>query len=360
MGGLRPVIDRLPEAILITDQTGVVRLTNGAADRMFAGDPVRTDADLASRLDEAVLVDGPVEQPVKPPAERTVRLRHQPNAWYELDRVPLGPDPQAGAAFVLRDVTFSRDLEAEREAFLSVISHELRTPLTTIYAGSSVLARRQHLSHPATRTLAMDISLEAARLYDIVENLLLIARLERRVLDPIDEPVDLRQVVKAAVRQTTDRFRTVKVARQVPRYVPLVRGDATYVEQAVRNLILAFIRGSGFAPDLRLVARIDVDEPGKVAVRVMDDAGLLSDDELTRAFELPNPSSTGRLAVIGMELYVVRHAVEAMGGRAWAENRPDGGLELGFALQTSESRADEADSEDDDDPGLTGDPTAAA
>ena len=36
----------------------------------------------------------------------------------------------------------------------------------------------------------MDISLEAARLYDIIENLLLLARLERRILDPIDEPVD--------------------------------------------------------------------------------------------------------------------------------------------------------------------------
>ena len=98
------------------------------------------------------------------------------------------------------DVSNSGDLRAEREAFLEVLSHELRTPLTTIYAGSSVLARRPRLSGPATRTLAMDISLEAARLYDLVENLLVIARLERQILHPLDEPVDLGRAMDTAIR----------------------------------------------------------------------------------------------------------------------------------------------------------------
>ena len=163
----------------------------------------------------------------------TVRPRLQPNTWYELDRSRLDEQHGGGALFVLRDVSFTQDLDAEREAFLSVITHELRTPLTTIYAGSSVLARRATLSHPATRTLAMDISLEAARLYDIVENLLLIARLERRILDPIDEPVDLRRAVSAAIRVTTERFpRPADQPISLRGPSPLVHGDSTYVEQA--------------------------------------------------------------------------------------------------------------------------------
>ena len=105
--------------------------------------------------------------------------------------------------FVLRDVTDSRDLRPVREAFLAVLSHELRTPITTIYAGSSVLARRPALSPPATQTLAHDISAEAARLYDLVEDLLVLARLERRVLDPLDEPVLLQRSVDRTIR--TDR-----------------------------------------------------------------------------------------------------------------------------------------------------------
>ena len=55
-----------------------------------------------------------------------------------------------------------------------------------------------------------------------------------------------------------------------------------------------------------------------------------------------------RLAVIGLELFVVRHAVEAMGGRAWALNRPEGGLELGFALRAHRPPASDDESADEE------------
>ncbi len=341
LGGLGPVIDRLPEAILVTDRSGAVQLANVAADRLFAERPVRSESDLLSRLEAVPSADGGI-------LDRTVRQRVQPNTWYELDRSRLDEQHGGGVLLVLRDVSFSQDLDAERETFLSVITHELRTPLTTIYAGSSVLARRATLSQPATRTLALDISLEAARLYDIIENLLLIARLERRILDPIDEPVDLRQVVSAATRVTTERFPDLRITNRPSRPVPLVHGDATYVEQAVRNLILAFVRGAQPATEVELTARLDVDPSGsEVAVRLFDEAWTLSDEELGLAFELPSTATTGRLAVIGLELFVVRHAVEAMGGRAWALNRPEGGLELGFALRAHQPPATDDESDDE-------------
>jgi two-component system sensor histidine kinase KdpD len=194
----------------------------------------------------------------------------------------------------------------------------------------------------------MDISLEAARLYDIIENLLLIARLERRILDPIDEPVDLRRAVSAAIR--VDRaVPGLRVTDRPSRPVPLVHGDATYVEQAVRNLILAFVRGAQPSSAIDLTARLDVDPSGsEVAVRVFDEAWTLSDEELGLAFELPSTTTTGRLAVIGLELFVIRHSVEAMGGRAWALNRPDGGLELGFALRSHQLPTTDDESADEE------------
>jgi len=353
LAGLRAVIDRLPEAVLVTAADGAVRLTNGAADRLFADRPVRDDADLLSRFED---VEGAARRPIRgePSRRLTVRPRDQPNTWFALDRVPfdeLSPsdpaDPavSAGAAssaepvgsvFVLRDVSNSRDLRAEREAFLAVLSHELRTPLTTIYAGSSVLARKPQLSPPATRTLALDISSEAARLYDLVENLLVIARLERRILDPLDEPVDIRRTVDSAIRTTRERFPDARIVREGERRPPVVHGDATYVEQACRNLILSAVQAS--ASDEEIVVRIDLDEDrGEVAVRVLDRGPALAADDLLLAFNLPAASAIGRLAGSGMGPFVVRHAVEAMNGRTWAQNREDGGLEMGFALRTDEA-----------------------
>jgi signal transduction histidine kinase len=350
LAGLRTVIDRLPEAVLVTAADGAVRLTNGAADRLFAERPIRDDVDLLSRFEDV----GPAaRRPVRGEASRrlTVRPRHQPNTWFALDRVPFDDDPVAepivgpggdtssepvGSVFVLRDITNSRDLRAEREAFLAVLSHELRTPLTTIYAGSSVLARRPHLSPPATRTLATDINVEAARLYDLVENLLVIARLERRILDPLDEPVDIRQTVDSAIRTTRERFPGARIVREGTGRPPVVHGDATYVEQACRNLLLSALQVSAQGDEI--VVRIDVDESRReVAVRVLDRGPALGADELGQAFNLPAETSIGRLAGAGMGPFVVRNAVEAMNGRTWARNRDERGLEMGFALRTDDA-----------------------
>jgi K+-sensing histidine kinase KdpD len=263
-----------------------------------------------------------------------VRPRHLPNTWYALDRVPLAAIDGEGAAFVLRDVSDSGDLQVEREAFLSVLSHELRTPLTTIYAGSSVLARRQRLSAPATRTLAMDISLEAARLYDLVENLLVIARLERRMLHPIDEPVDLGMALDAETRIASGRVGGIRIEREGSSTAPPVHGDATYVAQACRNLIQSMLRVPGRDAAVRLVARLEVDRVAReVSVRILDEGPSLTIDELDRAFDLPLSTATGRLGGMGMGPFVARHAVAAMGGRTWARDRVGGGLEMGFALR---------------------------
>jgi signal transduction histidine kinase len=338
---LQPVLDRLPEAILVTDADGLIRLTNSAADRLFADDPVQDGADLLGRFDGTAAIG---HRPVagEQPRRVTVRPRHQPNTWFALDHVPFEgvPDPERGAddrvgsVWVLRDVTDSADLHAEREAFLAVLSHELRTPLTTIYAGSSVLARRDQLDPPATRTLAMDISAEAARLYDLVENLLVIARLERRILEPLDEPVDLGQALDFAIRTTTDRVPEANIVREGVRRPPPVRGDTTYVEQACRNLLLAGLRAGSSDAGKSLVVRVDLDANAReVAVRVFDRGPALSEEELGQAFDLPPDAGTGsRLEGTGMGPFVVRHVIDAMHGRTWAVNREGGGVEMGFGL----------------------------
>lgn len=353
LGRVRAVIDTLPEAVFVTEADGELRLTNPAADRLFAGQPIQDRADLLSRFEEVDragphLRSTPFEDAQRPV---TVRPRDQPNRWFALCTVALEPDPdQPGSGlsatraasagqtvFVLRDVTDSRDLRPVREAFLEVLSHELRTPITTIYAGSSVLARRPTLSPPATQTLASDISAEAARLYDLVEDLLVLARLERRVLNPDDESVLIQRSVDATIRIVVDRLGDVSIERRGDLDVPPVHGDATYVEQACRNLILGSIRFAGPDPEHALIVEIRTDDAaGEVTVAVLDGGPALGPEELNRAFELPDPSGIGRLASAGVGPFVCRHLIEAMGGRVWVRNRPEGGLEMGFALRIVE------------------------
>jgi signal transduction histidine kinase len=218
-----------------------------------------------------------------------------------------------------------------------VLSHELRTPITTIYAGSSVLARRPSLSASATQTLAGNINAEAARLYDLVEDLLVLARLERRILDPLDEPVLVQRAVDSTVRMIFDRLGAVPIERREEIDLPPVHGDTTYVEQACRNLIMASIRFAGPEADRPLIVDVRSDpEAGEVLLTVLDRGPGLTQTDLDEAFELPTAGAVGRLAGSGVGPFVCRHLVEAMGGRVWSRNRPDGGIESGFALRIDE------------------------
>jgi signal transduction histidine kinase len=336
-GGLaviRSMITGLPEPILLTDDHDRVRLTNPAADQLFAGRPVGDREDLLSRFEP-----GRPERPAMNPTEASspVRLRQEPGRLFSIESFPLGRHgsghgaPGTGSVFVLRDVAEGRDSRAEREAFLSIMSHELRTPITTIYAGSSVLARGADLSRAASHALALDISAEAARLYDLVEDLIVIARIEREVIDPSDEPVLLQRVADVTTRVLASRAPDVPFVRDGITDPPPVRGDATYIEQCARDLALAATRFGG--PDRPVTLRLDHDAAsGEVIFRVLDQGPQLSAVERARAFDLHGDSALGRMAGIGVGPFVARHLVEVMGGHVWARNRPDRGVEMAFAL----------------------------
>src|SRR6266404_1703317 len=191
---LRAVLEAMPEAVLVCDPDDRIRIVNPAAERLFKGRPVRDRSDLLGRF-EPLPIDPSPDKPV------TLRPRDVPNRWFELRSVPVsrGAQPSDGQAtgriFILRDVTEARLARAERRAFLSILSHELRTPITTIYAGSRVLARRGS-ERPAGTEIAADISAEAAHLYDVVEDLLVLTRAEQGLLDLSVEPVLLQRVVE--------------------------------------------------------------------------------------------------------------------------------------------------------------------
>jgi signal transduction histidine kinase len=347
--GIGALVDAVPEAVLVMERDGTVRLTNAAADRLFADRPVRSRTDLLSRFEPTTV--GATEHDAR---TLVLRQRHRPNRWFtlrtvDLDDAAASPSPSEADStdrpmvFVLRDITDTRDLRPVREAFLGLVSHELRTPITTIYAGSSVLARQPGLSAPATRMLAHDVSAEAARLYDIVEDLLVLARIERGVLDPLDEPVRIDRVVESTIRVAAQRHGLARVRRLGRGEGTIAHGDATYVDQACRNLVLATIRRPRQPEDAELGIEIRQDpERDEVQVVVTDNGPSVQPAELAGAFDLPDVAEVPYQPIGGLGLYVARQIVEAMGGRTWAASRPSGGLELGLALQAASAPPSEA------------------
>jgi K+-sensing histidine kinase KdpD len=228
-----------------------------------------------------------------------------------------------------------------REAFNSIVSHELRTPITAIYAGAKLLARSDRTLDEATRLdLARDMELEAERLFRLVEDLLVLARTERGSIELGDEPVLLSHVAERVVRSEEARWPSARFTFRAAGASGAVRGDDTYIEQVLRNLLSNAAKYSPVEGEIEVV--VDQLEEG-VRVRVLDEGAGIQVDEANRLFELYYRSATTakKAGGAGIGLFVCRTLIEAMGGRIWAARRDERGSEFGFVLPPY---VDEADS----------------
>ncbi len=221
-----------------------------------------------------------------------------------------------------------RDAQQLQEAFISVISHELRTPITTILAGSRILRRR--LGDAASADLALDIEAESERLFRIVEDLLVLSRLERRNLSIAQEPVHLSHLLDRVIASEARRWPTTIFERAARPDVAVVRGEETYVEQVLRNLLS---NAAKYGSPGSVTVIID-DDGDDIAVRVLDEGPGIARGEVEQLFGLfyRSPATAATAAGAGIGLFVSRQLVDEMGGRMWARNRAEGGSEFGFSL----------------------------
>jgi two-component system sensor histidine kinase KdpD len=208
-----------------------------------------------------------------------------------------------------------------REAYLAVLSHELRTPVTTIFGTAVVLKATP--DRPDAGALIDDIADEAQRLERIVEDLLVLSRVERGTLDIEAEPVLLQRIIPGVIHDVGRRFADATFELDLPGEVPAVIADATALRQILTNLAT---NAAKYARRAGPICIRVVDHGDDVGIQVEDRGpGLgLDPDALFGLFV--RAEHTAKLAAgTGIGLYVVRQLTEAMGGLISAANREDGG-----------------------------------
>ena len=236
----------------------------------------------------------------------------------------------------------ARDLQranAAKDEFLGLVSHELRTPITVIYGNSQVLARRHGALDDESVVAALDdINSEADRLNRIIENLLILARVERGQAEPGTVRVDevLQSLVAAHQRQNPQRSVTLQISE-----APVVAETSEFcVEQVVRNLLSNAEKYSppGAPIDVRMTR-----SGNDVAVQIADHGVGIDAEEAEHIFDpFYRSERTSEVSGVGIGLTVCKRLVEAHGGRIWAVPREGGGAILAFTLPVAPAVEDAA------------------
>jgi two-component system OmpR family sensor kinase len=222
-----------------------------------------------------------------------------------------------------------RRSEERLRRFVADASHELRTPLTSI-RGYAELFRRGAESRPEDLAKSMsNIESEASRMGVLVDDLLLLARLDQgRPLDR--EPLDVVAIASEAVEsaRAIDPDRTIELVANDP--VRIV-GDASRLRQVIDNLLdNARVHAPG-SP-----VRIEVSLQGEEALLRIADRGPGLDPEVEgRIFERfmrGDPSRSRGTGGVGLGLSIVQAIVAAHGGEVTASAGAEGGTVFAVRL----------------------------
>jgi two-component system OmpR family sensor kinase len=219
--------------------------------------------------------------------------------------------------------------------FVADASHELRTPLTSI-RGYAELLRRGGFSDEAGVNRALQrVEEEATRMGGLVEDLLLLAELDRgRPLR--SEAVDIHRICLDVVGDSNASAHGHALMMAPGRGV-IVIGDAERLTQVAHNLVRNALTHTPAASTVTVSTLV---EGGMGVIRVSDDGPGIDPAIASRVFDRFTRGDLARTGTgTGLGLAIVRAIAEALGGSAEAGTRPGGGAEVLVRIPLASTRA---------------------
>jgi signal transduction histidine kinase len=213
-----------------------------------------------------------------------------------------------------------RAARAAQRQLVADASHELRSPLTTVVAGLELT--RGRTERDDARIAAM--SVDAARIGHLVEDLLLLARADERGLRPggddAGDDVDLDELLDAE-RLRLRSVSSVQVVADVA--AARVRGDRDQLARLVRNLVDNAVRHATGVVELHLSSH-----DGTVELAVGDDGPgipVADRERVLRRFVRLDPGRARDAGGSGLGLAIVTEVAHAHGGTVEVGRSPRGG-----------------------------------
>jgi signal transduction histidine kinase len=231
------------------------------------------------------------------------------------------------------------ELEHQKSEFLQLASHELRAPITLVSGYLSMLEDGSlgELSDTAARVVPL-MTTRMRQMSQLVERMLVASRMEVSRRDAKDVVLRIDDVVRAVVASQTmdEEQRPVEVLATGPTFV---RADPDSVETMLSNLVSNGLKYSAPASGIKVIVR---DEPGWVAVDVVDQGIGISKAEMAKLFQPFGRLDSALAAGIegtGLGLHLSRNLARSLGGDIEVHSRPGKGSTFTLRLPAQPSPA---------------------
>ena len=211
---------------------------------------------------------------------------------------------QVASAFAERS-----QAETQMRQFVADAGHELRTPLTIVLGYIDLLRRKADAGDERSRRIFSSISVEGARMRTLIDNLVLLAKMEGADVRP-PEPFDLRELIDEIVESRRLIHPGVRLSCAVSVDAQVV-GDRTEIYEAIANVVDNAFKYAPGSP-----VRIEANAAdGSVEVAVTDEGpGIHSDDREAIFDRFYRGATRGEVEGSGLGLAIAKRAVERAGG----------------------------------------------
>jgi two-component system phosphate regulon sensor histidine kinase PhoR len=324
---LEAVLSSMLEGVIAVSRDERIISVNQAAARWFDIDPGKVRGRSIPEAIRNLAIQKFVTRSLKSrtPVEDDVTVYRNGERILNIKSAPLldmGPEP-IGMLIVFSDVTQLRRLEDMRRDFVANVSHEIKTPLTAIKGFVETLHQNAvETPEEAERFLGI-ISRHVDRLNTIIEDLLMLSRIEDEGErgDIKREKTRLRDIFQNAVqicRPKADEKR-IQVDLAGDEGLSAIV-DPVLLEQAVVNLLDNAIKYSDPEKTVRVLART-VDH--EIQIQVQDHGIGIEKKHLPRLFERfyrVDKARSRALGGTGLGLAIVKHIAQAHGGHVTVES----------------------------------------
>jgi two-component system, OmpR family, phosphate regulon sensor histidine kinase PhoR len=322
---LHILLSSMADGVMVVDSRHTIRLVNQSLRRTFA-------------LDENIIGHPALEALREPLVDEMISAALAAGATQENEIELAGRKPavvlvvsvtpmrdaagEPGALGIFRDITRLTQLEQVRRQFVANVSHELRTPLAIFQGYVENLVDNPGMSADERMNAFAILEKHSKRLNALVEDLLILARLEADSEELEAEPLDVAGLLDGVARDWSLRIgkKNVHLNVNCQPSLPALHADRFRLEQVFNNLLDNALKYTPAGHAITLSAARDGDF---VTLAVADTgAGILSADlpHIFERFYRADKARSRELGGTGLGLSIVKHIAQSHGGTVSAES----------------------------------------